>query len=460
MTLHDAQHVHIIGIGGIGVSAIAKWALEQGKQVTGSDVRENEMTTWLQTHGSTITIGPHAAEHVPATCDLVVHTVAVPASNPEYAVAADRHIPTLTYPEAVNELLQGKNGIAIAGTHGKSTTTAILATILMEAQSDPTVIVGTRLRLFGNTNEQTGKGEDVLVEADEYNQGILLYRPNHAVVLNVDHEHVDVYPTLADAVKAFTTFVAHVPASGTVTLNADDPSIGTLTEASLAKVQTFGFGQADLVARGIANNEQGTTFTVSGLYDGPVQSQLYGEHNVRNVLAALCVAHALGISFEVARRGVEAFSGTWRRFERRGEWRGATIIDDYAHHPTEIAATLQAARQAFPGKRLICIFQPHLHSRTIAFTADFARVLRTADTVILLDVYDVAGREDGPRADVDALAGAIAPGTVRARDVEAALQAAANTVQPGDVVLSLGAGDITHFAALAQKENPSNGLRG
>jgi UDP-N-acetylmuramate--alanine ligase len=455
MTFHDAKHVHIIGIGGIGVSAIAKWALDQGKNITGSDVRRSEVTDWLQANAAKVSIGPHKAEHLPSQCDLVVHTVAANAENPELRSARKRGIATVTYPQALNEILQGKNSIAVAGTHGKSTTTAILATILVEAQRDPTVVVGTKLRLFGNTNEHTGKGEEILVEADEYNQGILLYHPNHAVVLNVDHEHVDVYPTLTDAVKAFTTFVSHVPASGTVTLNADDPSVGELTEASLARVQTFGFGKADLVARGIVHNGQGTSFTVSGLYDGAVQSQLYGEHNVRNVLAALCVAHALGISFEVARRGVAAFSGTWRRFERRGEWRGATIIDDYAHHPTEIAATLQAARQAFPGKRLICVFQPHLHSRTIAFFNDFARVLSTADTVILLDVYDVTGRDDGPKADPDALAEAIAPGTVRASDLEAVLRAAADIVQPGDVILTLGAGDITHFAELAQRENPS-----
>ncbi|MEK7518303.1 MAG: UDP-N-acetylmuramate--L-alanine ligase [Patescibacteria group bacterium] len=455
MTLHAAKNIHIVGIGGIGVSAIAKWALEQGKQVSGSDLRENVTTVWLQAHGAHVHIGEHAAKHIPEHCDLILHTVAVPSENVERADAVARGIPTMSYPEAVNELLQGKNSIAVAGTHGKSTTTAFLATILMEAQRDPTVIVGTRLRAFGNTNERTGKGDDVLVEADEYNQGILLYQPNHAIVLNVDHEHVDVYPTLADAVKAFSVFISHVPVAGTVTLNADDPSLGVLTGASGAKVQTFGFGQADLVARGIAHSERGTTFTVSGLYNGAVQSQLFGEHNVRNVLAAICVAHALSIPFAVVQRGVAAFPGTWRRFEQRGEWHGATIIDDYAHHPTEIAASLQAARQAFPGRRLISIFQPHLHSRTIAFASNFAKVLRTSDQVILLDVYDVAGREDGPKADIDALANAIGPRTVRVSNVQAALQAAANLVQPGDVILTLGAGDITHFADLAQKENPS-----
>lgn len=451
MTLHAAKNIHIIGIGGIGVSAIAKWALEQGKQVSGSDVRENEMTTWLREHGALVHVGEHAAKNIPELCDLVLHTVAAQATNVERSTAEARGISTLTYPEAVNALLRGKNGIAVAGTHGKSTTTAILATILVEAKLDPTVIVGTRLRLFGNTNERTGKGEDALVEADEYNQGILLYHPNHAVVLNVDHEHVDVYPTLADAQQAFATFVAHVPATGSVTLNADDPSVGLLTKAAIAKVKTFGLNKADIVANDITHDAGGMSFSVSGLYTGVIRSQLYGDHNVRNVLAALCVAHELEITFEVVQHAVAAFPGTWRRFERRGKWRGATIIDDYAHHPTEITATLQAARQAFPGKRLVCVFQPHLHSRTIAFFDDFAKALQAADQVILLDVYDVAGREDTKKADVRALTKAISPQAIFVKDVQSAVSTTADIIKPGDVILTLGAGDIAHFADLAQK---------
>jgi UDP-N-acetylmuramate--alanine ligase len=454
MTLHNANFIHIIGIGGVGVSAIAKWALEQGKQVSGSDLRENELTQRLQHHGVRVSIGPQVASNIPTTCDLVLHTVAAQASNPERVAAAQRHIPLLTYPEAVNELLLGKNGIAIAGTHGKSTTTAILATILVEAQRDPTVIVGTKLRLFGGTNERTGTGDDVLVEADEYNQGILLYKPNHAAVLNVDHEHVDVYTKLEDAQKAFATFVSHVPATGSLVLNAEDPSFAMLSAAAHAKVQSFGLAQGDITASGITHGPNGTTFSVEGLYAGTLQSQLFGEHNVQNILAALCFAYALEVPFPVIQRAIAAFPGTWRRFEHRGEWHGATIIDDYAHHPTEIAATFQAVRQAFPGRRLVCIFQPHLHSRTVALFDAFAKALFGADEVILLDVYDAAGRERGPKADIHALARAISPRTVTVPDVPSAVPAAARIIQPGDVILTLGAGDITHFADIAQEKNP------
>ena len=343
----------------------------------------------------------------------------------------------------MHQLLRGKNGIAVAGTHGKSTTTALLATMLVEAQRDPTVIVGTRLRLFENTNARTGKGNDVLVEADEYNQGILLYRPNHAVVLNVDHEHVDVYPTIADAQQAFATFVSHVAANGSVTLNADDPSTALLTAAAQAPVRTFGLGQADAVARDISYGAEGTTFTISGLFRGVIHSRLFGEHNVRNVLAAACVAHALNISFEVVQRAVAAFPGTWRRFEHRGEWHGATVIDDYAHHPTEVAATLQAARQAFPGRRLVCVFQPHLHSRTIAFAKAFVAALQRADWTILLPIEDVVGREGAAKTSSQVLADAMGNTATTAGSLPNAVRLLDAGVRVGDVILSMGAGSVT-----------------
>lgn len=455
MTFHDAHRIHIIGIGGIGISAIAKWALEHGKRVSGSDVRSSEVVIWLQSHGADVRVGPHAATNIPAECDLVLHTVAVQHGNVERQAATQRGIPTLSYPQAVHELLQGKNGIAVAGTHGKSTTTALIAHILVEAKRDPTVIVGTKLRLFDATNERSGHGTDVLVEADEYNQGILLYQPTHAVVLNVDHEHVDVYPTLEHLRAAFQTFVSNVPRGGTVTLNADDQSTSMLRDATGAAVQTFGLQAGDMHARDIRQVGDGQTFTVTGLYSGSVTTQLYGEHNVRNILAALCVAHALRVPFETCQGAIAAFPGTWRRFERRGFWRGAAIVDDYAHHPTELTATLQAARQAFPGQRLICVFQPHLHSRTLAFFGAFASALQAADQVVLLDVYDVAGREGDARADVRSLALQIGPKAFPVHNVAEAVSHVASIVQSGDVILTVGAGDVTHFAEVAQKENPS-----
>lgn len=455
MTFTDAQNIHFIGIGGIGISALAKWALEQGRQVSGSDLVSNATTDWLVQHGATITIGTHQATNVPAGCDLVVHTVAVHKDNPEYQHAVDHDITIVDYPHALNALFEGMQGIAVAGTHGKSTTTALLAYILVEAKRDPTVIVGTRVRLFDHTNERIGKGADVLVEADEYNQGILLYRPMHAVVLNVDHEHVDVYPTLADTQAAFQTFVSHVQPEGSVTLNADDPSTPLLKQKASAKVLTFGLQTGDLYTRSVEVTPTGLHITVAGLYTGTLHTQVFGDHNVRNILAALCVAYSLGIDFAVAQKAVADFPGTWRRFENRGMWRGATLIDDYAHHPTEVAATLQAARQAFPHRRLVCVFQPHLHSRTKAFASEFAKVLQLADISLVLEVYDVAGRDADQHVSSADIARALGARGHFAKDVPTAVSMVEELVQPNDVILTMGAGNVTDFSAIAQKENPS-----
>lgn len=455
MTLNAARHIHIIGIGGIGVSAIAKWLLEQGKAVSGTDLHANPNTEWLSTHGADVRIGGHASAYLGEKCDLVVRTVAVPQDNPEYLAAMERNIPVLSYPEALGQLLAQKTGIAIAGSHGKSTTTALLAYILVEAQLDPTVIVGTRVQLFGDTNERIGTGEHMLIEADEYNQGILLYHPRHATVLNVDFEHVDVYPTFTELQKAFCAFIEHVPADGVISLNADDPSLPLLQKAAKAKVHTFSLQQGDISAAKVTVTIRGQTLDVRGLYNASFTTQLFGEHNVRNILAALCVAYGLGIAQEVCQKAVAAFPGTWRRFENRGAWRGATIIDDYAHHPTEIQATLQAARQAFPGRRVLCVFQPHLRSRTAAFATEFAAVLQHADACVILEVYDPAGRSSTESISSKSIVLAIGNKALYAKDVPDAVQVAGTLVQEGDVVLTLGAGDVTAFAVVAQKENPN-----
>ncbi len=455
MTLREAQHIHFIGIGGIGVSAIAKWLLEQGKQISGSDLHENPNTLWLAAHGATVHIGSHAAKHIPKDCVLIIHTVAVQADNAELVGALERGIATMTYPQALNELLAGKEGIAIAGSHGKSTTTALLGYILVEAQLDPTVIVGTRVRLFDNTNERIGKGPNILIEADEYNQGILVYYPKHAAVLNVDYEHVDIYPTLAALQLAFQTFVSHVPVDGTVTLPTDDPTTPMLRAVASAKVQTFGLTQGDIFLANRQTTTSGQTFDVQGLYQGAFSTQLFGDHNLTNILAALAVAKSLGIPLTVCQKAVAAFPGTWRRFENRGTWRGAIIIDDYAHHPTEIQATLQATRQAYPGRRILCIFQPHLRSRTVAFVKEFSAVLQQADACVVLEVYDPAGRTSTEKISSTSIVRAVGNKALYAKNVSDAVKVAATLVQEGDIILTLGAGDITEFAAKAQKENPN-----
>ncbi len=454
MNLHTAKHVHFIGIGGIGVSAIAKWSIERGLVVSGSDLTESPSAMWLRQHGAQVRIGPHQASAIPELCDLVVCSVAIRANNPERLEAEKRRIPVLPYPEALAQLFERHVGIAVAGSHGKSTTTALLGSILTAAQRDPTVIVGTRVRDFGDTNERIGKGQEVLVEADEYNQAILFVQPEHAVVLNVDHEHVDVYPTLEKLQSAFGRFVASVPSTGSVTLWAQDPSVELLRKRAQGTVKTFGFQDADLVAGEVIASAAGTSFTVRGLYRGTVQTKLFGEHNVRNILAAMCVSHSLGIPFDTIVQAVQEFPGTWRRFENRGTWQGATIIDDYAHHPTELRATLAAARQAFPGKRIVCVFQPHLHSRTKAFLKNFVKELAVADRVIVVEVYDVVGREDGERVSSQEIVTALGEQASYAAKVFDAVEILQAEVSSSDVVLTVGAGDITHFTEIARHENP------
>ncbi|MFA6042579.1 MAG: UDP-N-acetylmuramate--L-alanine ligase [Patescibacteria group bacterium] len=451
MTLRNASSIHCIGISGIGLSAIAKWALENGKKVSGSDLQSQPVTEWLQAHGVAVAIGPHQAAHVPDTCDLVIRTVAAGDTNPEVQAAITRHIPLLTYPQAVGELMQGKVGIGIAGTHGKSTTTAMLAYILDAAKKDPTVIVGTRVALFGQTNERIGNGEEVLVEADEYQRAFFAYEPTHVAVLNVELDHVDVYHDLAEVREAFATFVARVPAHGSIALSAEDLSTPALRLHATGTVHTFGLSAGDLQVHGLSSAGGKTVFTFHGLLSETVTLQVPGEHNVLNALAAALVAHHLGIPTTAICQGLTAFPGTWRRFERRGTWQGADIVDDYAHHPTELTATLQAARQAFPGRRILCVFQPHQRSRTQALLPGFVQALRLADKQVILDIYDVAGREQGEAISSQEIVTALGESAQYARDVADAITKTQAILQPGDVVLTVGAGNITSFYDVATK---------
>ncbi len=451
MTLREAQTIHCIGISGIGLSAIAKWALENGKQVSGSDLQSQPVTAWLQAHGATVAIGPHQAEHVPDLCDLVLRTVAAGETNPEVQAAIARHIPLLTYPQAVGELMQGKVGIGIAGTHGKSTTTAMLAYILDAAKKDPTVIVGTRVSLFGQTNERIGKGEEVLVEADEYQRAFFAYEPTHVAVLNVELDHVDVYHDLADIREAFATFVARVPEQGSIALAAEDPSTPNLRLHAVGTVHTFGLRAGDLQVRDLKYDDGQIHFAFQGLFTGQVQLHVPGDHNVLNALAAALVAHHLGIPATVICQGLSTFPGTWRRFERRGTWHGADLVDDYAHHPTELTATLQAARQAFPNRRIICVFQPHQRSRTQALLSGFIQALRLADKQVVLDIYDVAGREQGEHISSQEIVTPLGSDAILAHDVADAIAKVQVLLQPSDVILTVGAGNITTFADQVQK---------
>ncbi|MFA6587761.1 MAG: UDP-N-acetylmuramate--L-alanine ligase [Patescibacteria group bacterium] len=453
--LLTAKHIHFIGISGIGISAIAKWALENNKQVTGSDLSIQLTSRWLIDHGANIKIGQHKAGNLRQGCDLVIYSNAIPENNIELISAKKRNIPCISYPQAINELMQNKNGIAIAGTHGKSTTTGLLAQILIEARKDPTIIVGTRLRILNGTNERIGQGKEFLVEADEYRRAFLDYKPNIAAILNIDFDHVDVYKNESEYLQVFKTFAGRLPKDGFLILNKSDKNSNELVNSTKAKVITFALLGADLTASNIISSEQGLTFDVNGLYSGHIQTSLFGQHNILNVLAALGVAKVLNIKFEIAKKAIQNFSGCWRRFEKRGEWQGAIVIDDYAHHPTELRATLGATRQAFPNRRIICVFQPHQKIRTQQFLREFVQVLKLADLKIIPEIYQVAGREENLNISSQEIVDLAGSNAYYAKNIADAVEITKKLLKPKDIILTVGAGDITNFYSFAKNKIPN-----
>jgi UDP-N-acetylmuramate--alanine ligase len=443
----NLRHVHFVGIGGAGMSGIAEVLLDYDLGVTGSDKAASEATRRLEELGIVVWIG-HSPDHV-AGADLVVRSSAIKDDNPELVAARARGITVIRRAEMLAELMRLKYGIAVAGTHGKTTTTSLVGTILTEAGLDPTVIVGGRLRVSG-TGARLGKSWYLVAEADEFDRSFLRLQPVLAVITTIDVDHLDTYKDLADIEAAFAQFADTVPFFGQVITCLDDPNVQSLLpKLAGRRVLTYGFSpQADLVALDVRTENGGSRFTVRHAQRG-VLGELWvpipGRHNVQNALAAIGVALAVGLPFEAIAKGIAAFKGVHRRFERLGTFRGATVVDDYAHHPAEVAATLQAAREAFPGARLHAVFQPHLYSRTLQLASDFGRSLLAADTAWVTDVY--AAREE-PIAGVT---GELVVEAARAsghrnvhhvghwRELPPLL---AEAIGDGEVVLTMGAGDI------------------
>jgi UDP-N-acetylmuramate--alanine ligase len=365
--LKQAKKVHFIGIGGIGVSAIARMFLLEGKEVSGSDQSESLVTAELAKLGAKIFMG-HASQNVPADADLIIYTIAIPSDNPERVVGEHLNIPAITYPEALGQISKTKMTVAIAGTHGKTTTTAMIAQVALMAQLDPTVIVGSFM-LDQKSNFIAGKGDILIAEACEYRRSFLNLSPQVLVITNIDNDHLDYYKDLADIQSAFVELVEKVPADGF--LICDKSLINLQPVIEKATCQIIDYRQED----------------VSNL-----NLLVPGQHNFLNAQAALAVARALGINPEIAANALNQFKGTWRRFEFKGELAsGALVYDDYAHHPTEIKATLEAARDKFPERKIIAIFQPHLYSRTKLLLADFAQSFQAASEVWVAPIY--AARE-------------------------------------------------------------------
>jgi UDP-N-acetylmuramate--alanine ligase len=440
-----AECIHFVGIGGIGMSGIAEVLLNLGYAISGSDLTDSEVTRRLARLGVHCCTGHHARNVERA--DVVVVSSAVLADNVEVLTAKARKIPVIPRAEMLAELMRMKYGVAVAGSHGKTTTTSLIATVLAKGGLDPTLVIGGRLNSLGG-NAKLGQGQFMVAEADESDGSFLKLNPMVAVVTTVDREHLDFYQTLAEIQKAFEQFLNKVPFYGFCVVCADEPNIRAILPGLSKKVFTYGLrGDVDYKAHEVQTQGFGSTFVVRryGKVLGPVVLNIPGLHNVANALAAIATGVELDISFACIQEALRGFSGIHRRFEVKGEARGITVVDDYGHHPTEIDATLHTARLVWPDRRLVVIFQPHRYSRTQALWQEFCPPLLTADMLLLTEVY-AAGEPPIPGVSGTLIwEGMQALGHSQTLFVPHKEELAAETLRhlrTGDVVLTLGAGDV------------------
>lgn len=438
------KHFHLVGIGGAGLSAIARVLLESGQLVGGSDEQETEFTARLRASGVRIFIG-HAAQNI-AGAELVLVSSAVASANLEVVAAVQAGLPVVKRQDFVGGMMAERVGLAIAGTHGKTTTAALTAYLLSRAGQQPSFIVGGLISDL-DTNARHGTGLPFVVEADEYDRMFLGLRPTVAVVTNVEHDHPDCYPTFAEMQAAFDEFAALVPAHGVLIVCNDDAGARALAQSARkrgTRVVTYGLQTgADWRAELLQpNSAGGCDFLVShaGRELGLARTRLAGDHNVCNALAALAAVDYCGVPFATALPALRAFRGVGRRFEVKGEVHGITVVDDYAHHPTEIRATLASARQRFPGRPLWAMFQPHTYSRTRALMANFASSFGDADHVVVSDIYSAREASDAALSSADLIGAMQHADAQYVGGLEAAAHSLAQRMRPGDVLLTLGAG--------------------
>jgi UDP-N-acetylmuramate--alanine ligase len=448
---HKVKHIHFVGIGGAGMSGIAEVLLNLGYRVSGSDLQESTVTRRLEALGAELAIG-HASSHIDGA-DCVVTSTAVSADNPEVIAARSRRVPVVPRALMLAELMKLKQGIAIAGTHGKTTTTSLVASVLAAGQLDPTFVIGGRLNSAG-ANARLGKGEYIVVEADESDGSFLNLSPMIAVITNIDADHMETYGhDFARLKQAFVDFTHRLPFYGAAVLCVDDPVVREILPLVSKPVLGYGLSEgARFRAVDLQADAGRMRFTLlrEDAEPLPLLLNLPGVHNVLNALAAIAVADELGVADEAIVTGLAGFHGVGRRFQRWGEVPTATggsftLVDDYGHHPAEMQATLAAARGAFPGRRIVLAFQPHRFTRTRDLFEDFVRVLAGADQLLLADVY-AAGEAPIVAADGRALARAIRVSgriePVFVEQISAMPAAILDTVRDGDVVITMGAGSI------------------
>jgi UDP-N-acetylmuramate--alanine ligase len=462
--LGRTRRVHFVGIGGIGMSGIAELLVNLGYEVSGSDAKRSETTSRLEQRFKVRVFDGHAAANV-EDADVVVVSSAVKRSNPEIVEAGRRGIPVIPRAEMLAELMRLHFAIAVAGSHGKTTTTSMIALVLERAGLDPTAVIGGRLSVFGS-NARLGDSEYMVAEADESDRSFLMLWPSIAVVTNIDREHMETYGNLDELQQAFADFTNKVPFYGSVVACADDAHLAAVFPRVKRRLVTYGLtGPAHVFGRDIEIGAFGGRCSVhratpSGTERlGIVELSVPGRHNLQNAMAAVAVGEQLGLEFAQVARALSEFSGAERRFERHGEAAGVVVVDDYGHHPTEIAAVLEAARATL-NRRLIVAFQPHRFSRTAQLLGEFGAAFKNADEIVLTDIY-AAGEEPIPGITLDVLADAVERDAGRPVHIVASLDDVVarlmEIVRPGDAVITLGAGSIgtvpaTLMDALRRKE--------
>ncbi len=442
----NVQHIHFVGVGGIGMSGIAELLLNLGYKVSGSDLKESEVTQRLAGMGASITLG-HRREHA-AGADVVVFSSAVSSDNPEIREASECFVPVIPRAEMLAELMRLKYGVAVAGAHGKTTTTSMIASILTSADLDPTVVIGGRLDIWGGSNAKLGQGDILVAESDESDGSFMVLSPTIAVVTNVDQEHIEHYGTMDNLRTTFVDFVNKIPFYGSAVLCLDNEEIQGILPRLRKRYLTYGMAsQADVQARDIETHDLSSSFEI--LHGertlGRILVGMPGRHNVLNALAAITVGLELEVDLEDIKAGLRNLGGLARRFQVKGERKGVLFVDDYGHHPTEIAHTLDTARSCWPDRRLVVVFQPHRYSRTHSLYDRFVLSFNQADLLFVAPIY---GAGESPLEGVDS--GWLCRGiklhghreVIPGEDLEWIQGRLVETLGPGDVVITLGAGDV------------------
>lgn len=441
-----ANYIHCIGIGGIGVSAIARYFLDQGKHVSGSDVSASDVTRSFKKSEVHIEIGKHNSKNIPANTDVVIFSPAVSESNPERQAARKRGIPEVSYPEMIGHIMRTKFGITISGTHGKTTTTALLGHVLVSAKFDPTVIVGSFVKDFNGRNERLGKSEYMVVEGDEYKASFLNYKPKMIVLTTIDEDHLDYYRDIHHIKAVFQEYLLRLPPNGVIIANADDSNIRDVLQG-IKDTRIVLYGEHAEYSYSSVSFGRTSTSCVVRFKDEfeRIEIPLLGKHNVSNALAVYSCARILGVPSTVIAKSIHTFKGVWRRFDVRGIKKGITVIDDYAHHPTEIRALINALKQSYEGRRILLVYQPHQQDRFTKLFDQFVECFDGIDRLYLAEIYSVEGRSDSQ----DTAERLIEPLQNRntlvsfSSNFSSLLKKLLKDVQKNDVIAFVGAGNIT-----------------